>query len=309
MATPMMRGGFGKFLWPGMNAAYAAEYKEHPPEYPDLFSHNKSTKAYEEDVGLTSLGMAIRKNEGSPVTYDSMSQGFIKRYTHIAYALGFIVSFEMWSDSQYRITNQMLRKPRMLAFSLRQTKETIAANVFNRAFTAAYAGGDGKAMCADDHPNQGGYGGTYANELSTPADLSEAALEQSDIDIAGWTNDRGLKIKILPRRLAIPRQLKFEAERILKSPLRVATADNDLNALKNLSTLPQGWVVNHYFTDADAWFILTDCPDGRKYFDRDADKFDMDNDFDTKNAKFSGYFRCSFGWTDAKSIFGSPGKG
>ncbi|MBU8921272.1 MAG: hypothetical protein KOO63_05585 [Bacteroidales bacterium] len=306
-AGVITRGGFGKFLWPGMNSTYAAEYKKYPEEYTELFSYNSSDKAYEEDVGLTSLGLAPIKPENKGITYDSMSQGFVQRYAHIAYALGFIVSWEMWRDSQYRITNQMLRKPRALAYSLRQTKEHVAANVFNRGFNSAYTGADGLEMFSSVHPNQGGYGGTYRNELETPSDLSEKALEQADIDIAGWTNDRGLKIKVMPRKLAIPRQLKYEAERILKSPLRVGTANNDINALRNLGTFPEGYTINHYFTDADAWFIITDCPDGLKYFDRDPDKFEQDDDFDTKNAKFSGYFRCSFGWTDAKGVFGSEG--
>jgi hypothetical protein len=187
---------------------------------------------------------------------------------------------------------------------MRQTKEIIAANVYNRAFSSTYTFGDGKELCATDHPLVGG--GTFANELSTAADLSEAALEQACIDIAGFVNERGLKIAVQPRSLIIPKELMFEAQRILQSTLQSGTANNDVNALKQMGLI-NNTVVNHYLTDPDAWFIRTNCPDGMKYFERVATEFGMDNDFDTYNAKFKSRFRCSFGATDPRGIFGSPG--
>jgi hypothetical protein len=188
---------------------------------------------------------------------------------------------------------------------MRQTKETVAANVYNRAFNSSYTGGDGKELCATDHPNVAG--GTWSNELTTAADLSEAALEQAIIDMMAWTDDRGLLIAAMPEKLIIPPELVFEAERILETPLRVGTADNDVNALKNLGKFRGGVTVNHYLTDADAWFIRTNVANGMKHFERKADSFAEDNDFDTDNAKFKASARYSFGWSDPRGIFGSPG--
>jgi phage major head subunit gpT-like protein len=197
------------------------------------------------------------------------------------------------------------RKAKGLAFSMRQTKEIIAANVYNRAFTSTFTGGDGKELLATDHPNFSG--GTWQNELTTSADMSEAALEQACIDIASFTNDRGLKIAYRPTTLIIPKELEFDTARILKNTDRPATADRDINALKALGKFSKGMIVNHYLTDTDAWFIRTDCPDGLKYFERRADEFGMDNDFDTENAKFKATSRYSFGWTDPRGLYGSPG--
>ena len=196
------------------------------------------------------------------------------------------------------------RKAQGLAFSIRQTKEIIGANVYNRAFNGSYTGGDGVAMIVNNHPNVAG--GTWSNVIGTAADLSEASLEQACIDIAGFTNDRGLLIAVKPKTLVIPRQLMFEAKRILSSDGRVGTDLNDLNALKTMGIVPEV-VTNHYLTDADAWFIRTNVPHGLKYFERRADNFEMDNDFDTENAKFKATSRYSFGWTDARGIYGSPG--
>jgi phage major head subunit gpT-like protein len=218
------------------------------------------------------------------------------------YALGFTITREVVDDDQYDIVGQ--RKAQGLAFSMRQTKEVVGANVYNRAFSSSYLGGDGKELLATDHPNLAG--GTWANELTTAADLSEASLEQACIDIAAFTNDRGLLIAVRPKTLIIPRQLMFEAKRILSSDGRVATADNDLNALKTLGVIPQV-VTNHYLTDVDAWFIRTDAKHGMKYFERRADEFGMDNDFDTENAKYKATGRYAFGWTDPRGLFGSPG--
>lgn len=293
---------FAKALYPGVNAWYGKAYNEYATEYNKLFETFKSTRQFEEDVGVSSFGLAIAKPEGASISYDSERQAFITRYQHVVYALGFIITREIMEDDQYDVVGQ--RKAQGLAYSMRQTKEVIAANVYNRAFNSAYVGGDGKELCATDHPNFAG--GTWANELGTAADLSEAALEQACIDIGGFTNDRGLLIAAKPKTLIIPRQLAFEAKRILGSDLRVATSNNDLNALKEMSMIPEV-VVNHYLTDTDAWFIRTDVPHGMKHFERRADAFEMDNDFDTENAKFKATARYSFGWTDPRGLFGSPG--
>ena len=306
MSVPITRGDLAKLLWPGLNAIFGQEYAQHPVIYDKLFMYNKSSKAYEEDVGLVGTGLVPIKTEGAPIILDSMSQGFIKRYTHLTYASGFKVTMEAYEDNQYTLSQQMIRSPRALAYSMRQTKETVAANIFNRGFTSTYAGADGKELFATDHPNGGGAGGTYQNELSTSADLSEAALEQASIDMGGWTNDKGLKINAQIKLLLVPVALKFEAYRITKSVLRPGTADNDVNALRAMGTIPD-IQVSSYLTDTDAWFLLTDVPDGLKWFDRMADTFDTDNEFLTKDAIYTGMFRCAFGWTDPKGGYASPG--
>lgn len=295
-------GSFAKALWPGVNAWYGKAYDQYPVEYTDLFDTQKSSKQFEEDVGVSSFGLAVAKSEGSPISYDSERQAFVTRYNHIVYALGFIITREIMEDDQYDVVGQ--RKAQGLAFSMRQTKEVIGANVYNRAFTAGFNYGDGTVLINNAHPNFAG--GTWSNIIATAADLSEAALEQACIDIAGFTNDRGLLIALRPQSLIIPRQLVFEAQRILHSDGRVGTDNNDLNALNKMGLIPKT-VVNHFLTDNDAWFIRTSAPDGMKYFERRADAFDMDNDFDTENAKFKATGRYSFGATDVRGIYGSPG--
>jgi len=295
-------GSFAKALWPGVNAWYGKAYAEYPEEFKELFETFSSSRAWEEDVGTSSFGLAVQKSEGAPITYDSERQGFTTRYQHVTWGLGFIVTREAFDDDQYDVVGQ--RKAQGLAYSMRQTKETIAANVYNRAFNTNYLGGDGKALLVNDPPNV--KGGTFSNILATASDLSEAALEQASIDIAGFTNDAGLLIAVRPKCLVIPRQLMFEAKRILGSDGRVLTADNDLNALKALGVVPKV-VTNHYLTDTDAWFIRTDVPHGMKHFSRRADSFDMDNDWDTENAKFKATARYSFGWTDPRGLFGTAG--
>lgn len=299
----MTSASFAKALYPGVNAWYGKAYAEHPEEYNKLFNVETSTRAYEEDVGVTSFGLAARKTESDSFPYDEEQQSYLTRYSHLTYALGFMISRELFEDDQYGVVGK--RRANGLAFSMRQTKEIVAANVYNRAFTSTYAGGDGKEMCATDHPNY--TGGTWSNELTTAADLSEAALEQAFIDIMKLENDRGLNIAIMPQTLIIPPDLVFEAERLLQSPYRVGTADNDINAIKSLGKLPGGVVVNHYLTDSDAWFIRTNAPDGLKFFQRRAMQFGIDNDFDTENAKFKATERYSVGWTDPRAIYGSPG--
>lgn len=294
-------GNFGKALWPGINAWYGKAYDEHKVEYTDLFGTYTSKRAWEEDVGISSFGLAKIKGEGASIEYDTETQGYVNRYTHVAYGLGFIVTKEMYEDDLYDVVGE--RRARGLAFSMRQTKETVGANVYNRAFNSSYTGGDGKELLATDHPNVSG--GTWANELSTAADISEASLEQACIDLMKFTNDRGLKIAVRPKSLIVPVDLVYEAEKILKTPLEVGTANNTVNLVRG--KFPDGLKVNHYLTDTDAWFIRTDSPDGMKYFERRGDTFTMDDDFDTDNAKYKATARYSFGWTDPRGLFGSPG--
>ena len=293
---------FAKALWPGINAWYGKEYNEYPVEWTELFDKFTSNRAFEEDVGVSSFGLAVVKPEGASISYDSERQAFTTRYSHVVYALGFMITREMMDDDLYDVVGQ--RKATGLAYSMRQTKEIVLANIYNRAFNAAYTGGDGKEMIATDHPNVAG--GTWSNELATAADLSEASLEQASIDIQGFTNDRGLLIGVRPQKLIITPAQEFEVKRILGTDGRVGTANNDLNALKTMGIIPSV-VVNHYLTDSDAWFIRTNVKNGLKYWERRGDSFDMDNDWDTENAKFKATARYSAGWTDPRAIYGSPG--
>ena len=294
-------GSFAKALWPGVNAWYGKSYSEYPVEHDKLFDKHSSRKAWEEDVGMTSFGLAMIKGEGAPVMFDTEQQGFVSRYTHVEYALGFIITKNMVEDDLYDVVGE--RKAKSLAFSMRQTKETVAANVYNRAFNSNYTGGDGLELLSTAHINVAG--GTWANELTTAADISEASLEQALIDIAGFTNDRGLKIAVRAKNIIVPKEQDFEVNKILKTEYEVGTANNTVNIVRG--RFPGGVTVNHYLTDTDAWFIRTDAPHGMKHFERRADSFGMDNDFDTDNAKFKATARYSYGWTDPRGLFGSPG--
>ena len=304
MSGVITSSSFAKLLWPGLNAIYGKEYNDYAVEWDKLFEKNTSDKAYEEDLGLSSFGLAVVKPEGSPISYDTERQGFTSRYNHVVYALGFIITREIYEDDLYGKVGA--QKAKALARSLRQTKELVAANVYNRAFTAGYTGGDGIVLLSTAHLNVAG--GTYSNKIATDADLSEAALEQAVIDIAGYRDDRGLLIAAKPEKLVIPYQLQFEAKRILNADGRVGTDLNDPNALKQSSIFNQV-IVNHYLnsTGNDDWFILTNVKDGLKYFERRGDQFEMDNDFDTENAKFKATARYSFGWSDPRAIYGSQG--
>ena len=295
---------FAKDLIPGVKTWFGMKYKEYPIEYKDIFEVGKSTRAYEEEAGVTGFRLAAIKTEGAGIAYDSQEQGFVNRYTHVTYGLGFIITREMHEDG-ISVTIS-LRRANALAFSIRQTKEIVGANVLNRAFNSSYtmgANSDAKELCATDHPNKSG--GTWRNELSTAADLSESALEQACIDISNFTTDRGLTIAIMPQQLIIPADLEFDAFRILESIGQSGTANNDTNALRASKKFPKGVAVNHYLTDTNNWFIRTNCPDGLKYMERRADAFGSENDFDTENAKFKATFRGSFGWSDSRGIFGS----
>ena len=295
-------GNFAKALWPGVNAWYGKEYNEYKPEWPALFEQFKSDRNFEEDVGVSSFGLATVKTEGSPISYDTEKQAYITRYIHAVYALGFMVSREAFEDDQYDVVGQ--RKAQGLAFSMRQTKEIIGANVYNNAFTSGYTGGDGSILLVSSHANLAG--GTWSNVPSSAVDLSEAALEQAVIDIANWTNDRGLRIAVLPKSLIIPVNLWFDATRILKADKQPNDLNNNPNAIRTLGLVPEV-NVNHYLTDTDAWFLRTNVKNGMKAFERRADQFEMDNDFDTENAKFKATGRYSFGWTDPRGLYGTAG--
>jgi hypothetical protein len=303
MAMPINTGSFAKALWPGVNAWYGKAYAEYPVEWEKLFTKHTTRRNFEEDVGTSMFGLASVKPEGAPIVYDTARQGFTTRYTPVVYALGFMITREIVDDDLYDIIGKA--RAEALAFSMRQTKEILGANVYNRAFNTSYLGGDGKALLVSDHPNIAG--GTFSNILSTAADLSEAALEQASIDISLLKNDRGLQISLIGDKLIIPPQLEFEAARIFKAQGRVGTDLNDPNALKELGKYKGGIVMNHYLTDADAWFIATNAPHGMKYFERNGDEFNTDNDFDTENAKFKSRFRATWGWTDPRGLFGTPG--
>lgn len=294
-------GLWGKVLWPGVNAWYGKSYGDWTTEYTDIFETNKSGKAYEEDVSVSSFGLAVQKGEGQPVEYDTEQQGFLDRYTHVTYSLGFIITKELVEDDQYDVVGQ--RKAKGLARSMRHTKEIVGANILNRAFNGSYTYGDGVALCVNNHPNIAG--GTWSNTMAVAADLSEAALEQAWTDISKWTDDRGLRIAVKPRKVVVPVDEALNAMKIMGTEYEVGSNNNTINVAK--TKYPGGVVVNHYLTDADNWFILTDVTNGLKYFERVGDSFSMDDDFDTDNAKFKARARYSFGCSDKKAIYGVQG--
>ena len=292
-----------KELEPGLNALFGLEYNRYDNEHAEIFITETSDRAFEEEVMLSGFAAAAAKSEGAPVVFDDATEAYTSRYTHQTFALAFAITEEAIEDNLY--DRLAARYTRALARSMSQTKQQIAADVLNNAFSSGVTGGDGVELCATNHPLANG--GTFSNELATPADLSETSLEQSLIDIAAFVDERGLKIALQGTKLIIPKELQFTAERILKSPLRVATADNDINAIKNMGMIPQGYRVNHFLTDTDAFFIMTDAPNGLKHFVRSPIKTAIEGDFDTGNVRFKARERYSFGFSDARGIFGSPG--
>jgi hypothetical protein len=292
-----------KELEPGLNALFGLEYNRYDNEHAEIFITETSDRAFEEEVMLSGFASAAVKSEGAPVVFDDATEAYTSRYTHQTFALAFAITEEAIEDNLY--DRLAARYTRALARSMSQTKQQIAADVLNNAFTSSVTGGDGVELCATNHPLANG--GTFSNELATSADLSETSLEQSLIDIAAFVDERGLKIALQGIKLIIPKELQFTAERILKSPLRVATADNDINAIKNMGMIPQGYRVNHFLTDTDAFFIMTDAPNGLKHFVRSPIKTAIEGDFDTGNVRFKARERYSFGFSDARGIFGSPG--
>jgi len=291
-----------KELEPGLNALFGLEYKRYENQHAEIFDSENSDRAFEEEVMLSGFANAQVKPEGSGVTFDSAQETFTARYTHETIALAFSITEEAIEDNLYdRLSS---RYTKALARSMANTKQVKAANVLNNAFSASYTGGDGKALLATDHPT---IAGTFSNELATSADLNETSLEQAMIDIAAFTDERGLKVAAKGMKMIIPSELQFTAERLMKSAQRVGTADNDINAIRSMGMLPQGYVVNNYLTDTDAFFIKTDVPNGLKMFVRSPIKTAMEGDFDTGNVRYKARERYSFGWSDPRGIFGSPG--
>ena len=297
------RQQLAKELEPGLNALFGLEYKNYENQHTEIFDIENSDRAFEEEVMLSGFANAAVKSEGSAVTFDTANESFTSRYTHETIALAFAITEEAIEDNLYdRIAT---RYTKALARSMAQTKQIKAANVLNNGFSSSFPGGDGKELFATDHPTLSA--GDLKNELSTSADLSETSLEQAMIDIAAFKDERGFKIAARGLKLIIPSELQFTAERILKSPARVGTSDNDLNALSSKGMLPQGYVVNNYLTDTDAFFIKTDVPNGMKMFNRANLKTAMEGDFDTGNVRYKARERYSFGFSDWRGMFGSPG--
>jgi phage major head subunit gpT-like protein len=295
-------GAHPKALWPGVKAFFGKEYAEKPMQCTMVFEKQSSDKAYEERVEETGFGLAPVKAEGGGVSYDTDAQGYISRMTNVTFALGAIVTLEAIQDNQYEDVAK--RKAKKLARSMRQTKENVGANVLNRGFTAAFAGGDGVELFSTAHPT---VNGTQSNELAVPADLSEAAIEDALTLIRQMTDSRGLRIQAKGQKLVLPPPLEFEGTRILSSVNQSGTANNDINAMKALGMLPGGIVMFDYLTDPDAWFITTDVPEGLIYQDRMAVKLEQDNDFDTSNARMKAMARFAFGWADWRGVVASEG--
>lgn len=297
-------GSHPKLLWPGVYTTWGQVYDAREKEYPDLYEIKTSDKAYEQGVQVTPFGLAPVKAQGASITYDGELQGTVTTYQHVAYALGYIVTFEELRDNQYK--EVATRRAEANAFSMAQTVENVCAFPYNNAFSTTYfTTADGKALCATDHVNA--TGGSFSNALSPAADLSEASLEDLTIQIMGAQNDTGLLINIMPESLHISRNEWYNANRILQSVLQSDSATNNINVLKATNAFPKGIKLNHYFTAAHPWFIRTNCPNGMTMFWRDEPMFDQDNDFDTKNAKAAAYMRFSVGCTDPRGIFGSNG--
>jgi hypothetical protein len=296
------RGQLVKELEPGLNALFGLEYNNYANEHAEIFDTENSDRAFEEEVMLSGFANAPIKAEGTSISFDSAQETFTARYTHETLALAFAITEEAIEDNLYdRLAS---RYTKALARSMANTKQVKAANVLNNAFSSSSAGGDGKELCATDHPI---VAGTDRNELSTAADLNETSLEQSLIDIAALTDERGLKIAAQGTKLIIPSALQFTAERLMKSSGRTGTADNDINAVVSRGMVPQGYAVNHYLTDTDAFFIKTDVPNGLKHFVRAPMKTAMEGDFTTGNVRYKARERYSFGFSDWRGIFGSPG--
>src|SRR6056300_1716765 len=292
-----------KELEPGLNALFGLEYGRYDAEHTEIFETETSDRAFEEEVMLSGFGNARVKSEGGSIVYDNATETFTARYTHETIALGFAITEEAVEDNLYdRIS---ARYTKALARSMANTKQVKAANVLNNAFSSSFPGGDGVALCATDHPTA--TGGDFRNELATPADLNETSLEQSLIDIAAFTDERGLKIAARGMKMIIPSELQFTAERLMKSAGKVGSPNNDINAVNSMGMIPQGYTVNNFLTDTDAFFIKTDVPNGMKMFVRSPIKTAMEGDFDTGNVRYKARERYSFGFSDPRGMFGSPG--
>jgi hypothetical protein len=294
-------GTHPKALWPGIKAFWGRSYNEHPTEYTDLYDKQTSDKAYEEEVEITGFGLAPVKPQGSQIHYDLEVQGPVSRFTHVAYALGYVVTYEELRDDLYEVVSK--RRAAQLSFSMRQTKENVLAGLYNLGFSGTSLGADGQPLISNAHPTLAG----NQSNLGVSADMSEAAIEDLVVQVMQCQNNRGMRISALPMSLHVPPQQWFEANRIYNSVLQNDTANNAVNVLKATGTFPRGIKINHYFTSATAYFIRTNIPNGLTYFERDAIAFDQDNDFDTKNAKAACYERYSAFWADWRALYGNAG--
>lgn len=293
-----------KELEPGLNALFGIEYKRYQNEHEEIFSIQTSDRAFEEEVMMTGFGSAPVKTEGAGVAYDTAGESFTARYTHETIAMAFALTEEAVEDNLY--DRLSARYTKALARSMANTKQVKGASVLNNAFTAGnFAGGDGVALCSTQHPTA--MGPDFANRPLVAADLNETSLEQGIIDIAAFTDERGLKVALTARKMIVPKELQFTAERLMKSTLRTGTADNDINAIKSMGLIPEGYAVNHYLTDVDAWFLITDAPNGLQMFERSPIKTAFEGDFDTGNVRYKARERYSFGFSDPRGIYGSPG--
>ena len=292
-----------KELEPGLNALFGMEYDRYENEHAEIFDTESSDRAFEEEVMLVGFGNAQTKAEGAGVNFDNASEAYTARYTHETVTLAIALTEEAMEDNLYDRLGA--RYTRALARSMAHTKQVKAASVLNSAFDANFAGGDGKELCATDHPLAGG--GTFRNEPSTAADLNETSLENALIDISTFVDERNLIIALRGMKLIVPPQLQFVADRLLESTLRTGSADNDVNAIKNMGMLPEGYTINHFLTDPDAFFLKTDTPNGFKHFERIPMSTGMEADFDSGNMRFKARERYSFGYSDPRAVFGSPG--
>jgi hypothetical protein len=292
-----------KELLPGLNALFGLEYAKYGEEHKEIYETESSERSFEEETKLSGFAAAPVKNEGSAIAYDNAQEAFTARYTHETIAMGFAITEEAVEDNLYDSLSS--RYTKALARGMAYTKQVKAAFVLNNAFTGGPTYGDGVVLCSTSHPLVSG--GVNSNTPSTAADLNETSLENAVIQIAAWTDERSLLIAAKPKKLVIPPALQFVATRLLETELRVSTADNDINALKNNGSIPDGYCVNHYLTDTNAWFLLTDVPNGLKHFVRTPMSTGMDGDFDTGNVRYKARERYSFGVSDPLGIFGSPG--
>lgn len=292
-----------KELLPGLNKLFGLEYARYDEEHSEIFTTETSDRSFEEEQKLSGFGVAPVKLEGAGIQYDTAQEAWTARYVHETIALGFAITEEAIEDNLY--DQLSARYTKALARGMAYTKQVKAAAVLNNGFNSNFKGGDGVSLFSAVHPLVGG--GVNYNQPATATDLNETALENAVIDIAQWVDERGLLIAARPVKLIIPPALQFEATRILQTEQRVGTADNDINALKNNGAIPQGYAINHYLTDTDAWFLCTDVPNGLKMFQRAALKTGMDTDFDTGNARYKARERYSFGWSDPLGMYGTPG--
>ena len=292
-----------KELLPGLNALFGMEYSRYGEEHKEIFETETSERSFEEETKLSGFSAAPVKNEGNAIAYDNAQEAWTARYNHETIALGFSVTEEAIEDNLYDSLSS--RYTKALARAMAYTKQVKAAAILNNAFTSGYTGGDGQLLCSTSHPLVSG--GTNSNTFSTQADLNETSLESAVIQIAGWTDERSLLIAAKPTKLIVPPSLMFVATRLLETELRVGTNNNDINAVKSMGSIPQGFRVNHFLTDTNAWFLMTDVPNGLKHFVRTPLTNSMDGDFDTGNVRYKSRERYSFGWSDPLGIFGSSG--